>query len=289
MRKIFITITIVFITIIILILYINMYKTPNTKYYSISRSYSYYYADDKRMSFDIYITENNNFIKDTAINSYYLENDDYTFKLNNLDVTVDYASKNNGEIFYCYNLTCNIIQVTNDYLKMDNCFLIIKNEKLVLKQKIGYVEIIPSIYEPLKFYDLYGNYSYIDNELYMVGITICLDSSYRYLYEVNLGKASGNNLYIKKDTLYDSQISYNTLESDLIGKVKDMPAYYLNSQNGYYFIPLIYEDLYLIKNTAVMFKIDSKYYYIEDFYYLLNDISIFDYEKSKLQGEIVYA
>ncbi|MDE7385285.1 MAG: hypothetical protein K2M84_05960 [Anaeroplasmataceae bacterium] len=142
---------------------------------------------------------------------------------------------------------------------------------------------------PLDFNDLYGNYAYINGELHMVGFTIQFNEMYKELYNVTIGPAYVDFTKIEQDQLYDSERLEASLKHSLIAEKKNQDHFKLKAKQNYYYMPVSYPNLALFTAGCILIELDGKTYYIEDFTYLANDISIFDYKNSKREGKIVYA
>ncbi|MDE6660735.1 MAG: hypothetical protein K2J93_02785, partial [Anaeroplasmataceae bacterium] len=144
-------------------------------------------------------------------------------------------------------------------------------------------------YQPLKFSDLYGNYAYLNNELHLVGITIQLDSTYKELSKVLIGPAYTQLKYIEKDQLYDSERLEASLKHPIIDSSLNQGSIPLKAKQNYYFLPFSYPELALFTEGCILLELDGKSYYIEDFTYLANDISLINYKNIKREGNVIYA
>lgn len=258
-------------------------------YYTIPRNLSYHYEKNKKMSFDIFMNNESSLIEFPEENSYFLVEEQNSYQLNGVEVRKekDYISSEN--VFYKYTITCDLLHLLEEDMIFKDCYLQIQNDTFTLEVYIGYVEIFNEEYSPLVFTDLYGNYAYVQGELHLIGITIQLDSSYKRLKQVIIGNAFVPLSYIEQDQLYDSERLESSLKHSVIMDKKSQEEYSLNSKQNYYFMPISYPKLALITSGCVVLEIDGEKYYIEDFTYLANDISIASYPHIKREGKIVYA
>lgn len=290
MKKIILLISILSLGLLSAILVIS--KTKNVviedKYYSIPKIMTYN-KDDKIMSFDIYINNENNIIEFINQNSYYLKNNNNSYKLNVNSIDKKINSYYNEEQFYKYSINCDILNISDNDIFLDKCYINISNEKYNLSCFIGSIKIYKEITEKLEFSDLYGNYSYINNELHFIGFTIKLDNKYQQLNNIELANCNGLLNYIEKDVLYDSQRNIEDLLYNPISDKNNLSIFKLTAKQNYYYIPINYNNLYLFNEGTIIFTIDNKKYYLEHFIFLANEILINDYNNILSKGEIIYA
>ncbi len=159
-----------------------------------------------------------------------------------------------------------------------------KNEHFTLTCFLGDIYIYRKDYIPLDFSDLYGNYTYYEKELHFIGFTIALNKDYKNLEDIRIGKAYSFLNFIEMDTLYDSERIVERLPYPLVSSKPTLPSFPLNAKENYYYIPIAYEKLYLIQEASIVLQIDGKMYYIPDFLFLANDISLKDYPITNRQG-----
>ena len=290
MKKILVLLLIAFISLLGIILFISSKRNIPTslKVFTIPQSRIYTYSEEKKMKIEYYTNEANSLLDYPKNNTYQLKSGLNYYELNAVEITKDINYQTTEEIIYRNTLSCMLLGFIDSDLILNDCHLLISNQSYNLDLEIGYVAIYKDI-KNLNFIDLYGNYSYLDGELHLVGITICLKDDYNYLNSVNLGIAYGNLNLIKADVLYPSEIPNYSLEFNPLDKNVSYNPYQLNAKNNYYFIPFYYETLALIKTTAIVFIIDGERYILEDFCYLFNDTLYRQYPKIGKEGIISYA
>lgn len=255
------------------------------KFYAVNRMYSFIYDSETPICFELYCNQKKNWISLVKENHYYLEDETISFKLENVKVIESYNSKMSGEEIYQYKIYTDMPNLADSAFILKNASIIIKNEAKTLKQQIGYVSIAPK-YTLLNLSDLYGNYSYIDEELHLVGITIALQNEYKFLQKVGFGEAFCDLEYIEKNKIMDSQLDLLDIKHSIIKKHADSPPLRLNAKSRFYFIPLSYPTLRLITEGGIILWIDNEIYFIENFCYLTNNILLCDYPNSKIEGKV---
>ena len=284
-----ITLSMLAILITILVLSKNKHISNEDKYYSIPKIQTYFYEKEKRMSFEIYANSDNNFFAFPEENHYYIKEDLNQYPLNNISVKVEEDSTIQEEVFFKYTIFCDILSLMEKNMILKDCELFIENECFSLSFPLGCLEIFREEYIPLEFNDLYGNYAYINGELHLIGITIQLDASYKVLQKMSIGPAAASLDYIEEDELYDSERLENSLKHPLLTKSTSVNPHMLTAKQNYYFIPISYEKLTLITNACIVFQIDNRSYYLEDFTYLASPIHLNQYQNSRQEGKIKYA
>ena len=271
---------------IIIVLSFNKNIVDTLKVVSIPKSYCYKYKDNRRMSFDIYLNEDNSLILEEEYNTYKLITTNSYFNLNNVNVNVEYNCNYKNEDFYKYTINADILNIGN--LDIKDCYLEIMNNSYTLLINIGSLKIINNDLKELSFSELYGNYSYINEELYLTGITITIDPSYYKLYSLKIGEGFGNLEYIEKDIYKDNEIEIFELNHNVLDSFKFYDGIELNAEYHTYFIPISYLKNYLITNSMVILNIDHENYYIDNFSYVLTNVFISNYQNLNI-GEILYA
>ncbi|MDE5855487.1 MAG: hypothetical protein K2H06_00405, partial [Anaeroplasmataceae bacterium] len=258
-------------------------------YYTIPRILTFHYEEKKTMSFEVFINNEHNLIEFVEENSYFLVDEKGTYQLNEVAVNKekDYTSKE--EVFFKYTLSCTLLNLSDKDMVFKNCFLRVKNDTFSLECPIGYVAIYKNEYQPLNFTDLYGNYAYIQGELHLIGITLQLDSAYKELNKASIGEAYVQLANIEQDKLYDSERLEASLKHSVVAEETEQMSYKLKAKQNYYFLPVSYPNLTLFTSGCILIQIDGKTYYIEDFTYLANEISIFGYPHTKKEGKVIYA
>ncbi|MDE6585006.1 MAG: hypothetical protein K2K15_06360, partial [Anaeroplasmataceae bacterium] len=257
--------------------------------YSIPRITTYHYAPEKRMNFEVYINSEHSLIEYTEKNTYLLSTSYATFPLMNVSVSkvLDFIDKE--ESFYKYSIEADLFSMQEEDIILEDCYLKIKNESFIIEAPVGYLAIYRNNYIPLDFTDLYGNYTYVNDELHLVGITIQLSKKYNSLKQVKIGSITANKRYIEQDMLYDSERFLSEVQQPIFEQDFTSDAYPLRAKEGYYYIPFSYKSIVLITKACVLLQIDDEVYYIEDFPYLANEIHISDYQKTRVKGTIKYA
>ncbi|MDE6408136.1 MAG: hypothetical protein K2K48_00350 [Anaeroplasmataceae bacterium] len=291
MKKIIFGLTLTALILLGTIFILSKNKVPVNEdlYYTIPRILTYHYEENKKMCFEIFGNNENTLIEFVEENSYYLVDEKSSYQLNHVEVTKekDYSSKE--ATFYKYTISCGLLNISDENIIFEDCSLKIKNESFTLECFIGYLAIYKGEYQELDFQDLYGNYAYIQNELYMVGITIQLAQAYKELMNVSIGPAYVDLMQIEQDQLYDSERLEGSLKHSVISEKKPQDGYKLKAKQNYYFLPISYPNLALFTKGCILLELDGKIYYIEDFTYLANDISISNYNHSKREGKVIYA
>ncbi|MDE6047465.1 MAG: hypothetical protein K2F56_02435, partial [Anaeroplasmataceae bacterium] len=265
-------------------------KTVNEDiYYTIPRILTYHYEENKKMCFEVFGNNENTLIEFVEENSYYLIDDKSSYQLQDVLVTKekDYTTKE--ETFFKYIISCNLLHISNEDMIFNDCSLKVVNDTFTLECYIGDIAIYHGDYHPLEFNDLYGNYAYIHGELHMVGFTIQLDEMYKKLSNISIGPAYVDLTQIEQDQLYDSERLEASLKHTLLAEKKKQDPFKLNAKQNYYFMPISYPNLALFTTGCILIELDGKTYYIEDFTYLANDISILNYKNSKREGKMIYA
>lgn len=291
MKKFIFFLTSVMLTLLITILIMSKSKNVVEEeiIYSIPRITTYHYEPEKRMSFEVYINSEYSLIEYTEKNTYLLCTSYATFPLMNVSVSkaLDFIDKE--ESFYKYSIEADLFSMQEEDIILEDCYLKIKNESFVIEAPVGYLAIYRNSYMPLDFTDLYGNYTYLNDELHLVGITIQLSKKYNSLKQVKIGSITANKRYIEQDMLYDSERFLSEVQQPIFEQDFTLDAYPLRAKEGYYYIPFSYKSLALITKACVLLQIDDEVYYIEDFLYLANEIHISDYQKTRVKGTIRYA
>ncbi len=276
-----------FLTILIMAKTKNV--TETVKYYTIPRMYAYHYTEDKKMKFEIFVNDENSLIAYGNENSYSIKDKLKTFTLTDVEIQKQLDFQSKEEVIYKYSITSNLLSLSDEDLYLKDCKLEIKNQSFHLSLELGDISVYRKHYDSLQFTDVYGNYAYIEEELHLIGITLQLPKTYHILYEIKIGQANCLFDHIEKDMLYDSQRNVIDLGYDPIGMPVDHTSYVLDAKYGYYYFPITYEGLKLITELALVLYIDGNIYYIDDFLYLANEISLKEYSNTKVEGVVVYA
>ncbi|MDE7264436.1 MAG: hypothetical protein K2N64_07230 [Anaeroplasmataceae bacterium] len=291
MKRIIFGITITMLIFLITIFVLSLKKNVSATecFYTLPRIMTYNYHKDKEMSFEIFINNQHSLIEFPEKNKYYIEDEKNSFPLTNVRIEkkLDYINKE--EVFYKYIVIANLLSFLEENIILKNCKIRIENESYTFLGTLGYLAIYKENYIPLEFYDLYGYYTYIENELHLIGITIQLSTCYKKLHTAHIGPAYVQNSKIEKDHLYESEIPSSKLRHSFVEEETEQNDFSLTARQGYYFLPISYPEISLITYGCILFDIDDKTYYIEDFTYLANEISIQDYKKLSQEGTIVYA
>lgn len=290
MKKIIMIIAFLLLGLLTAILLLSKSKSivNEDKYYTIPKIMTYS-RDEDIMSFDIYVNNENNIIEFINQNAYYLKNDNNSYKLNPKEVIKNNNSYFNEEQYYKYTINCELLNLSDKNVELNKCYIQIINDSFSLLCYIGTINIYKEVENKLDFSDLYGHYSYINNELYFVGFTIQLDNAYKELTNVEIGSVAGLLNKIEKDVLYDSQRDIDDLKYDPLNDKNNINKYKLSAKQNYYYIPVIYTQPYLYTNGTIILSIDDNKYYIEDFVFIANEILLSDYKNLCSKGEIIYA
>ncbi len=269
----------------ILVFSYNKKIVEEEKYYTIPQIKSYIYEEDKQMEFTIYANTKRSLIEYQEQNSYTLHSKGNQYKINDIKITKEQDSEMGQETYYKYILEMPLLSILEEDIVLEQVHILIQNEEFRLDCLLGDLAIYKKNYTPLEFHDLYGNYSYIEGELHFIGLTIELDKSYQMLEEVKIIHCFSPISYIEKDILYDSQRTINEFPYPFINDTHVSDTFPLTAKENYYYIPISYPYLHLITNVAILMKIDGSYFYISDFTYLANKISLKDYPKLRVEGE----
>lgn len=286
MKKIKIIIFIVFTTFLFVLLTIfvlaGQKRESDIEIYTIKEARSYIYEQNECLYIDLYSNKEDLIIAYPEKNSYYfiLENND---KIPLLNVSVKKSKCNE---FYIYTINYYLPSLTYNET-FENVILYISNEAYDLNINIGKIKIINEEYTLLNFNNLYASYSYINNELYLVGINIEIENDFTVINSCKLADTANSRLDLVINELQNTEIS-----------IKDViPNYNFNrvisskytTQNKTLFIPLTYNEAYFIRKAAIEFVIDGTKYLIDAPTFIINNIDISQYENLKIQGEIEYA
>ena len=162
MRKVLIIISgiivLCFTAIIVLTLKKNVTELVNV--YSIPKSYCYKYKDDRKMSFEIYVNDDNSMISIPEENTYKLVAGSSYFNLNNVNVEIEYNTIYDNEEYYKYTITADILNFKTVNIK--DLYLEITNKSYTILVKLGSLKINTNDYQELIFTELYGNYSVLN-------------------------------------------------------------------------------------------------------------------------------
>ncbi len=291
MKKLILGIASLMLGLLIAILIISKTKhvTYEIKCYAIPRIQTYSYDEDKRMTFEVFINDTTHLIEYPEKNQYYLKDTQGQYQLNHVNVIKEEDSVLQEEIYYKYSISCDILGIQETNMILTNCFLIIESESFNITIPIGDLEIYKESYEPLEYSDLYGNYAYVNGELHCIGIIIQLNPMYKSIQKVQIGSAFSILEYIEEDILYDSERLESSLKHPVITEWIPSNPHVLTAKQNYYFIPISYETLHLITTACILFQIDGKTYYIEDFTYLASPIHLSQYPNCRQEGTIKYA
>ena len=289
MRKIVIGLSSLIIIGFIVIIVLSLRKNVNEEInvYAIPKSYCYKYKEDRRMYFEVYINDDESLITLEDENSYRLVVGSSSFLLTNVEVDVEYNCVYDNEDYYKYTIVSDILNFSNVNIK--ECYLEISNNKYTVLVNIGSFKIISNDFKELVFSELYGNYTYINEELYLTGITITLDQGYHKIYSMTIGDGFGNLDYIEKDVYKDAEIDIGNIVHPIIDNKKIYDGIELDANYNTYFIPVSYLNYALITNSPVFLNIDHKSYYIDNFQFLISNISFISYESILTKGEVIYA
>lgn len=290
MKKIILGTILASIIILVLILYFSYGRGAYEQVvYTIPREYTYWYQKDKKMSFELFLNQEEGLISFPNDNQYRLSMKDKNLVLNHIEVSIEENCQYQNQMFYRYLIHSDCIPVTDQIVHLNDVYLTISNVQFDLSCYLGNITIYPPDLQTLPIQDLYGNYAYIDQELMLIGITIGLSEKKNYLNEMRIGSAFGVLNWIENDTLLDSEIDNSMLKHSVEASYELSPPYPLNASNNYYFIPISYPKKMLITNACIYFKIDGESYMIDNFDYCLSTIYLNLYPNSLFKGEIGYA
>lgn len=291
MKKLIFGITAAMLILLIAILTISFQKNITTKdcYLTIPRIMTYHYQKDKEMNFEIFVNNEHSLIEFTEKNSYYLEENNNSYPLSDVRIKKELDYENKEEIFYKYTITSSLFSFSENDIILKECKIRIENDSFTFIGSLGYLAIYKESYLPLEFYDLYGNYAYMNNELHLIGITVQLSSTYKNLNRAHIGPAYVKNEFVLKDSLLESEVPNSKLEHRIVEEEKPQHKISLTARQNYYFLPISYPKLFLITSGCILFEIDDQIFYLEDFTYLANPISIKDYPTIRLEGTVQYA
>ena len=288
MKKIVLIISVIFSILLMITIFLSVNKkiTNNITVYSIPKSYCYKYKENRRMNFEIYINDDDSVITLIKDNTYRLVNGSSYYYLTNINIDVEYNDIYKSEEYHKYTISADILNIGNIYIK--DCYLEIINSNFSILIKIGSFKILYDDYEELKYSELYGNFTFINEEEYLIGITITLNGNYYKIYSLSIGEGFGIIDKIEKDIYYDNEIDLYKLNHNILDYKNNYDGYELNSIYDTYFIPISYLDYYLITNSAILLNIDHKMYYIDNFQYLITNNSLSNYEAVLIKGEVKY-
>ncbi len=290
MKKIVLILLMVGVALLGVILLLSLKKKvmEEITIYTIPREYSYWYQENRKMRFYLYVNQRDAILDMTDQNDYQLVTEQMEYLLQNVSVYKEENSEVEGTLFYEYCIECDL---PYDFKKkaLKDVYLIIHNDHYSCNCLIGNITVYDDVALELKFSDLYGHYAYIEDELFLVGLTICLNEEYHFLNEVRIGNAYADKRLIETDYIKDSELKATDLKHTIIAEPEEECAYSLDAVSNYYFIPISYPVLYLITDAAVCFRIDGTDYMIDQFIYLANTIYLKQYATSRIRGELIYA
>ncbi len=287
MKRIVFILLMLGVTMLGVILFLSFKKNVKEEIivYTIPREYSYWYRENRKMKFYLYVNQKDAILDMADQNDYQLVNEQMEYLLHNVSIYKEENSEIEGSIFYQYCIECDLpLDFKDKTLK--EVHLVICNDHYSCDCLIGNITIYDDEFLELKFSDLYGHYAYIEDELFLVGLTICLNEEYHFLNEVRIGNAYANKEMIEADCIKDSELKLSDLKHSIIAEPQEEYAYSLDASSNYYFVPISYPVLYLITDAAVYFRIDGTDYMIDQFIYLANMIYLKQYPTSKVKGEI---
>lgn len=278
----FLFIFLIAVTVIMIVASNNKYVTDN--FYVVMENRSYIYEEGRKFSVTIYSDMDSSLITYQNENEYYLLLDDYESKLNNVSV-----NKYEGVKDKLYKFEFDLPK-PNDELSSENAKLRISNSKYKVEFDIGtFCVINKANYELLSVDRLYGSFDNISGEKRLVGINIKFNQKFDYLTSFKLGKYGYG--YLSK-TMYNQSFDYNInitnyINNYSINKIEE--DYTLGLAYNDLFIPITYKKNYILKDSYITLTLDGKDYYIDNFSYLVNELSPSDYPKTTSKGEITYA
>ncbi len=254
--------------------------------YTIPKELTYWYQEDKTMTFEIFLNEKDSLIQFPNQNTYELRTNSVSVSLNHVDVSMEYNCNYKNEEFYCYKIKSDLIGSREENMHLEDVFLEISNRQYRLNCLLGNITIYKESYPIADISDLYGQYSYIDQELILVGLMLRLEIVGQYLNEIQIGSAYGNLEWVEADVLKDSEMDSSAVKHPILAKKIEMAPYFLDGKSKYYFIPISYEKKLLITNACVLIKVDGKEYIIDNFTYYITPILLSNYPISAQEGRI---
>ena len=283
MKKIIIFIFILLISILSITIYFSYQKKSMNDYFIIKQNKSYVYKENEELSFELYSYKNNSLITFKDENEYFICYEDNIINL--VDVSINEYYQND---IYLIKIKSKMPEVFKNGIIIKDLILKINNDKFSFMANMGSLSILdPTNYELLSINDLYASYSYINNNLMLVGINISLTKEYRTLSDFKIGNFTSSLLSLAlKDSLYDNEIeikkilpSYDPTEIEI--KTIDL-------KSNTYFIPITYIEYNVIKEGYITLKLDDKLYYLDTFSFITNDLIFNDYKNLSRSANISY-
>ena len=283
MKKIIIFIFILLISILSITIYFSYQKKSMNDYFIIKQNKSYVYKENEELSFELYSYKNNSLITFKDENEYFICYEDNIINL--VDVSINEYYQND---IYLIKIKSKMPEVFKNGIIIKDLILKINNDKFSFMANMGSLSILdPTNYELLSINDLYASYSYINNNLMLVGINISLTNEYRTLSDFKIGNFTSSLLSLAlKDSLYDNEIEIKKIlpsydPTEIENKTIDL-------KSNTYFIPITYIEYNVIKEGYITLKLDDKLYYLDTFSFITNDLIFNDYKNLSRSANISY-
>lgn len=281
-KVIFSLFTILVFILVIFLTVFSLKRGEEINIFTIKESRSILYNQNEVETIDLYSNKSELLIDYEDENVYSLILDE-SIKITLLNVNVDKSKMGD---YYLYTVSYTLPFLTfNDAYK--NVILEIINSSYTLKINIGSMKIINEEYNLLSFNNLYGSYSYINDELMLVGINIEIAPDFEAITMMSIGDIAYARFDISLNSLQATEIEVNAI----------IPSYnYLRvittnyvSKNKTIFIPLGYIEKYFIRRGTIELIIDETKYIIDAPSFVVNKLDITSYSELKIKGEITYA
>lgn len=287
MKKIFLILLLLVTSMLSIIFIYSHFRRieKEIKIFSILKEYAYLYEDNRRFSFSIYLNQEDYFIEYIEQNSYELKNENIVFTLNNVEVTKEFNCKENEEKFFQYRISADLLNPGDEELFIKDARLEIKNTQFSLQCLVGNMTVYPKNLPLLDVLDLYGNYTYLDDELQLIGIVTAMQYT-GILNRVSIGSVEACLEYAEQDVLYDGERDYATLKHPPIMSKVQPHSIPLKAKSHYYFIPFSYEELKLITLAAICFVINGEKFILDTFSYYASPIYLINYPHLRQEGVI---
>ena len=256
-------------------------KPVDYKLYTIKENISYAYEKNRTMTFNIYSE-----IKNPMI--IYPEYNSYTLRLETLSHTLEEVSVEvaEGSDINIIKISAKMPNLTATELYSKSCYLDIVNAEYSIMLNLGSFSMINSEYYPkIELDSLSGSYSYIDDYFNLVGLNIKLTKPAEYISELRIGKYTVGILSKTKANLsYDNEMDiYDIIPSYDPYKLDTSYVYGVKSKT--LFIPIGYYEKYLTRGGYIVILIDNKYYYFDNFPFMVSDPSFNKYKNYLIEGE----
>lgn len=263
------------------IIILSLLRSSDELLYTIPQIKSFTNNNEK-IKLEIYSNKPKSSIKYVENNLYNLILDDQEVILN--DVEIEQIECNG---YYLYIIKALNFNKDNETLISKKCILEIINQKGKYTFNIGSLSILSTEgYELIGVDDFYASYSYIDGNLFLVGVNIELSNSFKALNEMKIGSFTSS---------INSLIQHNKKYPNEMNIISSIPSYNaisrINNENvaissNIMFIPISYTyKLYMLKEGYITFKIDDKAYYLDTFSFIANELDMNQYKTLLKEGE----